>query len=54
MHSIAYRANAMTLDMGTLEPDAVPRIRAALADAAIDASVTNAPDGSIRVEAKLP
>ena len=25
-----------------------------LADAAIDASVTNAPDGSIRVEAKLP
>ncbi|MBW4330313.1 general secretion pathway protein GspL [Stakelama sp. CBK3Z-3] len=54
MHSIRYRADAMTLEMGMLEPDALPRIRAALSDASIDARVTGGDDGTVRVVAMLP
>ena len=53
MRSITYRADGMTMDMDTLAPDALPRIRAALSDAAIDARVTGAADGSVRIEAPL-
>ena len=53
MRSITYQADAMVMDMDTLAPDALPRIRAALSDAAIDARVTGGSDGSVRVEARL-